>query len=79
MRKLNFILLNGLLLNTTNKGEKTMKKTYLREVKIPGRGFYNTTLDLFEGHPKSDLLYWKKHHNAHSVRYFELKEVKINV
>ena len=47
---------------------------YLRELQL---GRKPSELEIFEGDIKKDRAYWKKYHNAISVRYFKLQEVKI--
>lgn len=50
-------------------------KTYLREIKCLREKGANTVLEIFEGDIKKDKEY-QKEHNAVSLRYFELKEIK---
>lgn len=51
------------------------QKTYLRYVEIDRPKWSEENMEIFEGDIKKDKAYWKKHHNATVVRYFELKEV----
>jgi len=59
--------------------EKT-KKLYLRELKIPRKFTYDVSLDIIEkdySELKEDKKYIEKIMFAESVRYFELKGVRV--
>lgn len=53
-----------------------MKQIYLREVKLKQGNIIDSSLEVFEGDIKKDKEYWIKYHNAISVKYFRLEEIK---
>jgi hypothetical protein len=52
-------------------------KIYLRQINFLRGTFTESKLDIFEGNPELDYEYWKKYQSVDSIRYFELKQVKL--